>query len=231
VIFSDSLSTLNLIENRKPQVLVHLFSLIQEKLITLKLSHRITLQFVLGHCGIAGNEAADCAAFEAHALQYHTITPKYRQELVRCLHDTAYDYWQQTWLGNAQATGRGLFLTKVISKVGLWPWAANKNRGTETALAKLCLGHASVNAHMAPFNCWIALAAPAELTLKQLNMLIHCLLHRGAQNTLNHSLSVLNVNLSLENLLEGSPFPLETQNAIVKAVATCLNSTNELKSL
>jgi hypothetical protein len=49
VIFSDSLSALNLIENSKPLVLVHLVFLILKKLITMELSHRIKLQFVIVH--------------------------------------------------------------------------------------------------------------------------------------------------------------------------------------
>ena len=40
----------------------------------------------------------------------------------------------------------------VRDKVGTWPWSSNKVRVIETAMARLRLGHAGVNAHLHRFG-------------------------------------------------------------------------------
>jgi ribonuclease HI len=81
VIFTDSLSSLYLIADRKPHLHVHLIFQIQEKLMALASMHDLNLQFIPGHQGIAGN--ADHAALLAHTLWYRTITPRSKEETVR----------------------------------------------------------------------------------------------------------------------------------------------------
>jgi hypothetical protein len=226
VVFTNSLSSLQLIMSR-PQNFTPLMFKTQGKLISLKLSHSIKLQFVPGHLEIAGNKATDHAASEAHQLQYCTLTPVYTEEMVRSLHCTVLDYWQQVWLGNVQATGKVLFLTLVRSEVGLWPWAANNDRIIVTALARLCLGHAGVDAHLARFHLLDSLHCSCGADTETIeHMLIYCLLHRLAWNCLALSLIAINVDLTVKNLLGGGPFPIETQSEIVEVFSSFIQLTN-----
>ncbi|KAF2350359.1 Ribonuclease H domain [Trinorchestia longiramus] len=74
VIFTDSLSSIYLIRSTKPKYYIPLVYNIQNKLINISF-HCIRLQFIPGHRGVSGNEAADSAAKAAHLLRYRTLTP------------------------------------------------------------------------------------------------------------------------------------------------------------
>ncbi|KAF2351347.1 Ribonuclease H domain [Trinorchestia longiramus] len=69
VIFSDSLSSLHLIQNTRPKNYLHLVYDIQNKLFNAASSHGVYLQFIPGHKGVPGNEAAK----NAHLLLYHIL--------------------------------------------------------------------------------------------------------------------------------------------------------------
>jgi hypothetical protein len=62
--------------------------------------------------------------------------------MVRKFHSVFVEDWQQKWLGDTPDSGTGLFLLQIKDKIKNWPWASNKNRLVETALARLWLGHA-----------------------------------------------------------------------------------------
>ncbi|KAF2350072.1 Ribonuclease H domain [Trinorchestia longiramus] len=81
VIFSDSLSSLHLIQNTRPKNYLPLVFSIQEKLFNIASSHWVYLQFIPGHKGIPGNEAADETAKNAHLLRYRTLTPSSYEEI------------------------------------------------------------------------------------------------------------------------------------------------------
>ncbi|KAF2368694.1 Ribonuclease H-like domain [Trinorchestia longiramus] len=63
VIFSDSLSSLHLIQNTRPKNYLPIVFNIQDKLFNIASSYGIYLQFILGCKGIRGNEAAKKCLF------------------------------------------------------------------------------------------------------------------------------------------------------------------------
>ena len=231
-IFTDSLSSLYLIKDRKPQSYVHLVFQIQDKLLALVTQHDVKLQFVPGHRGIAGNEAADHAASTAHALRYRTITPMTKEETVRKLHSVFVEDWQQRWVGSTHDSGTGLFLLQIKDKIENWPWASNKNRLVETALARLWLGHAGVRAHMARFRMLDNPMCNCGLHAETIDhLLLHCHLHSLPRTNLTNTLTILKVDLTVKNLLGGGPFPLEVQTNIIKATSDYLTAINALKQM
>jgi ribonuclease HI len=180
VIFSDSQSSILLIGNRKPDSYLHLIFEIQNKLMTLLSSHEIFIQFIPGHKGIKGNEAADRSAAEAHSLRYQTITTNSKEELARQLHVKMELGWKNYWRNNTESSGKGLFIQSIKEDVGSWPWANNKNRAIETALARLRTGHAGIRAHLARFKLVDSPLCPCGLSKTIQHFLLLCPTHAMA---------------------------------------------------
>jgi hypothetical protein len=228
VIFTDSLNSLFLISDLKPKRYINLVFNIQDKLISLSSAHEIRLQFVPGHRGIAGNEAADQSAKEAHHLQYRTLTPPSKEEIVGIVCSTLNKCWEDWWKDKIRDTGRGKFLAQIKDKVDYWPWTSNKTRLVETVLARLRVGHAGVRHHLARFN----LAEDPNCECGSIETVEHLLLtcpnqiiHRTHRNNI---LASLNVPVTLKNLLGGGPFPGQVQNIIANTVAKYLADCNKI---
>ncbi|KAF2352643.1 Ribonuclease H domain [Trinorchestia longiramus] len=151
VIFSDSLSSLHLIQSTRPKNDLPLVFNIQDKLFNIASSHWVYLQFIPGHKDIPGNEAADEAAINAHLLRYRTLTPSSNE--VKNLINTAFKTkWKTEWLRSIQLTGKGRHLLKIQDNTGQWPWSAHKTRSIETALAHLRVGHTGLRSHLYRFS-------------------------------------------------------------------------------
>ncbi|KAF2345237.1 Ribonuclease H domain [Trinorchestia longiramus] len=114
---------------------------IQDKLLNIISSHWIYLQFIPGHKGIPGNEAADEAAKNAHLLRYRTLTPSSYEEIKNLTNTAFKTKWKTEWFRRIQLTGKGRHLLKIRDNTGQWPWSAHKTRHIETALARLRVGH------------------------------------------------------------------------------------------
>ena len=194
-------------------------------------SHEVYIQYIPGHKGISGNETADQAARDAHALRYRTLTIMSKEELVRLVHDKIQASWNRSWLHNVNSSGRGQYLTRIKNKVGYWPWANNNNRTVETALTRLRTGHAGVRAHLARFKlCDSPLCACGSPETIE-HLLLHCPQHALARVNLSNTLTRLNIPVTLQNLLGGGPYPSLIQNLIVDALAAFLSATNTLHLL
>ncbi|CAL4067567.1 unnamed protein product, partial [Meganyctiphanes norvegica] len=98
VIFTDSMSSLQALQNfssskspsQKNQI-YNIADLIMEKNFT------ITLQWVPSHTGLAGNEAADEAAKDAHALNTLTFCPLGPEEGKNIIRRAAHKAWQEDY--------------------------------------------------------------------------------------------------------------------------------------
>ena len=194
-------------------------------------SHEVRIQYVPGHRGIEGNEAADRAANDAHLLRYLTLTPSSKEEVERLLRVRVQASWNQLWMDEVTASGRGRFITLVRDGVGLWRWASHSSRAIETALTRLRTGHAGVRAHLACFNLvnspLCSCGSPETIE----HLLLHCTLHQHARANLTNQLTRINVPVTLKNVLGGGPYPCTIQNLIIDAVGSFLLAINVLYTL
>ncbi|KAF2351064.1 Ribonuclease H domain [Trinorchestia longiramus] len=152
VIFSDSLSSLYLIQNTRPKNYLPLVFNIQDKLFNIASSHWVYLQLIPGHKGIPGNEAADEAAKNAHLLRYRTLTPSSYEEIKNLANTAFKTKWKTEWLRSIQLTGKGRHLLKIRDNTGQWPWSAYRTPNIETALARLRVGHTGLRSHLYRFS-------------------------------------------------------------------------------
>jgi ribonuclease HI len=231
VIFTDSQSSICMIRDRQPTSYLSLIFEIQNKIMSLMPSHEVRIQYVPGHRGIEGNEAADRAANDAHMLGYRTLTPSSKEEVEKLLHDRVQASWNQLWMDEVIASGRGRFITLIRDEVGLWPWASHSNRSIETALTRLRTGHAGVRAHLARFNLVNSPLCSCGSRETIEHLLLHCPLGQHARVNLTNQLTRVNVPVTLKNVLGGGPYPCAIQNLIVDAVGSFLLAINVLYTL
>ncbi|KAF2353534.1 Integrase catalytic core [Trinorchestia longiramus] len=110
------------------------------------------MQFIPGHRGVSGNEAADSAAKATHLLRYRTLTPYSKEETVSLACKAFRTRWDSTWLQQVRVTGKGRHLVQIRDTSGIWSWASHRNRRVETALARLRVGHTGFRSHLFRFN-------------------------------------------------------------------------------
>ena len=63
-----------------------------------------------------------------------------------------HDRWQSEWTNRVNVSGKGRHLMLVKYEIGIWPWLSNKVRVIETAMARLRVSRAGVNAHLHRFG-------------------------------------------------------------------------------
>ena len=231
MIFTDSLSSLHLLANRRPRHYSPDVFNIQSLLLSLNSSRSVKLQFVPSHKGIVGNEAADAAAREAHSLPYLTLPPLSREEIKSSLHTKLLATWHIYWSRVVAHTSTGRFLRSIKSELGDWPWACHKSRSLERAMARLRLGHAGVRAHLSRFGMGdtdLCVCGAVE-TIE--HFLLFCPLHRVSRVALSSGLSLLGVPMTLPNVLGGGPFPAPVQMQIVNLLSQYLTGTGKLHVL
>ena len=96
--------------------------------------------------GIPGNELADGAAKEARSkLRTENISPS-RQDLVTEIKHGARNHLEREWIRDNR--NNNVFLGKHKNEWGFCPWASNRVRRIEVAMARLRLGHTRLNEHM-----------------------------------------------------------------------------------
>ena len=112
-------------------------------------------------------------------------------------------------------------------------WASNKNRRTETALAKLRLGHVGLKKHLYRFNqaeSPLCLSCNSEETIE--HFFINCVNHVSARRKMIRNLRAQNiVNPSIADLLGGENFKEDDQHKIGAIVSTYLSETRKLYEL
>ncbi|KAF2359725.1 hypothetical protein FHG87_009512 [Trinorchestia longiramus] len=123
---------IHIIEEYKAKNYLPLVYEIQNKLFNAASSHGVYLQFIPGHKGVSGNEAAK----NVHFLWYCTLTPSSYEETKILTYTVFKTKWKTEWL-------RGIQLTEGTSSTensGQYSGSAHKTRYVETALARLRVG-------------------------------------------------------------------------------------------
>lgn len=232
VIFSDSLSSILLLQNRNPTSYLHLVYEIHRLIYKMNREVEIVLQFVPGHQKIDGNERADAAASEAHRCTTVTRCQLSREELVRCALQRVALRWTEHWREEVRRTGKGEHLLKIKDKLEYWPWSNHQARSLETAMARLRLGHVGLMKHMNRFqmrdtpqcDC-----GQAEETVE--HFLLGCRIHGVHRSKLQSEIALIKVDFNLKNLLGGGLYPEHIQLQIVEHVGRFLANTSKLSKL
>ena len=134
IIFSDSLSVLLSLENKKLDnpLVVNLL----HKLHLLSIAHKtIIFCWIPSHIGIRGNEAADVAAKES--LDFNVIASQVPYtDLKPHINSFISNKWQERW---SSCPDNKLF--KIKPTLGMWPSGFRNSRKEEVVLSRLRIGH------------------------------------------------------------------------------------------
>ena len=187
----------------------------------------LTLQYIPGHVGLDGNEYVDKLAKSAHILPDETSAPLDRKEINRMIDDKIKAVCQIQY---EAAVGQNLHIGTVKSKLEHWPWISSKNRRTETAMARLRIGHSRLKQSLHRFNladdpnCEVCgvLETPAHIleTCQKFNA------ERAIMHLELHKVGVLCTNI--KTLLGGGKYDVKTQESIRTAVEVFLTSSGAL---
>jgi len=234
VIFSDSLSSIALIGNRRLNSFKHLVHNIQRELLRIKNEGgRAMIQWVPAHRGIPGNELADKAAKQAGSSNaVYDIRIPY-EDTIKVVYEKCILYWQQEWESTILRTGRGNDLRHIKDSIAYWPWTTNKCRLLETALARLRVGHVGLAQHKFRFRLTetpLCMCGEVE-TVK--HFLLECENYHEIRSQMLRKIMNLNINspLNTKLLLGGSKCEKVDQMMIIKYVGEFLVGTGRLSEL
>ena len=229
VILSDSRSGIMALENHHSRSYSFLTNQIKNLAhILLDSEVNLTIQWVPSHVGVPGNEMADGLAREAHNLPDAdvTVAPLDPSEMKSRLKTTARSRWQLQYDLVKAATDLG----KVKVKIELWPWAGFKSRKTETAMARLRIGHSRLKDHLFRFglaetpNCSNCLVP--ENTV---HILEECSRTRAERAIMYQTVRRLGIQTpNTKVLLGGGPSDPATQMSIKRALEFFLTSSGSL---
>lgn len=106
----------------------------------------LELCWVPSHTDIAGNEKADAVAKEATTLrEAHSWRAIPHTDMKRPIKDAIKKKWKQRWIEFDNYPRReGRKLREIKKEVCAWKSSYNKNRRTETVLARLRIGHTNI---------------------------------------------------------------------------------------
>ena len=147
VIFSDSLTSLHMIQNNC-KTYRETTDRIKIKMKTLLEKKSIFLHWVKGHAGITGNVIADKAANLGHQLTKSVIYNLHQEELLHLAFKGMRAKWDRYWHSEVNSTGKGWFLHSIRETILTKTPVDTGQRRTDIAAFRLRLGHAGLNKHL-----------------------------------------------------------------------------------
>lgn len=229
VILSDSQSALQCITNISNRSYKSITPLIQQSLCKRK---NIKLQWVRAHCNIKGNEVADRAAHFAHNNTQSTRSFLSREESLICLENSFAEYWRKTWKTNVVLSRKGKFLSEHQNKILNNSWIQHKSRRLESAITRLRIGHAGVNAHLNRFEMSDSpLCQRCSLPETIEHFLMTCPTYQQQRSSLRETFQNSNREFSLRNVLCFGEFPRGELLQQLDALAIFLRNTGRMSSI
>ena len=184
-----------------------------------------TIQWVPSHVDIPHNEYVDGLAKQAHNLPEETAIPLDQKEMKKLMRSTLQKNCQLQY-----ETEHRLHIAGIKSSFVRWPWASSQNRKTETAMARLRIGHTKLNANLHRFhqadnpNCQ---TCQVEETPK--HVLEACRTYEYERLILHQTLYRLGVRRpNMKTLLGGGTYDVATQEKIRTAVEVFLMSSGAI---
>ena len=232
VIYTDSLSSVLLLQNHLSKSYVPLCYAIHTCISNLLSLFPVKIQYIPSHKNIRGNEAADAAAVGAHTTgAVSLLSPVASEDLRRDLGTTLWNRWTNRYHEHVMNTGKGIAFFTCKPKAVYWAWAHHKNRRLETAITRLRLGHVGLNAHLFKISRSLTNLCSCGQTETIDHFLLDCPLYTAARHQLMHELLFLDVPLTRQNVLGGGDYSEAKQLMILNHLASFLSSTGKLAIL
>ena len=237
VIFTDSLSALELISKQRPETYIQIVYHIQQLLLNLNQNQIVLLHWVKAHNGIFGNEIADRAANLGHGNNRTEIYPLSQNEHLSIIKGKVTEYWNQYWIRETGITGKGLFLRSIRTKIKYNNTLfLLRNRRDQVVINRLRMGHVGVNSYLNRFGmaeeefcqnlpCMVQGFAD---TIE--HFLFHCPLYTSFRNELKANLLRIGVSeFNMKTILIGNENYNSQEVFICKYLIEYLRSTNRTR--
>ena len=190
---------------------------------------KLTIQWVPSHVGLMGNERADELAKAAHNMPTTIKAPLDPMEMKSKTKATRKRRCQQLY----DLVKHAKHIGGIKSRFEHWPWTSFKSRKTETAMARLRIGHSSLKGHLFKFglandpNC-----STCDVPENTKHILEECARNRRERYDMQQKLHTLGVHLpSTKVLLGGGDYDSALQGEIMKVVEHFLKSSGSLERI
>ena len=229
-IFTDSKSALFIVGNTRNPNYRYVAHKIQALLMNLR--HRVEIQWVRGHIGIRGNEAADGAANLGHQNTFSTLSSLCYDESLIQIKACFFNYWIKKWKERVLHTQKGKFLSDHQEKPKYRIWLGMKSRLMETTSARLRIGHAGVNKHLHRFEMNESDRCNfCEQTDSIEHFLTQCNEFSYFRTEMENALRQLGVPFTITNILLGGNFDEGIQMKIHKLVMNYVSKSGRILSM
>ena len=230
VILTDSMSGIMALESHRKRSCSYTTNQILNLAHILKDSEvKLTISWVPSHVGLMGNERAGELAKAAHNLPTLTKAPLDPMEMKSKTKATRKRRCQQLY----DLVKQRRHIGGIKSCFEHWPWTSFKSRRTETAMARLRIGHSSLKAHLFKFglandpNC-----STCDVPENTMHILEECTRSRRERHDMYQKLHTLGINQSSTKvLLGGGDYDLALQGEIMKVVEHFLKSSGSLERI
>ena len=217
VIFTDSLSALEIIKSSNKKGLNKLVnSILKQIYLLLTNKVKIVLQWIPSHKGIIGNNIVDQVAKAACSYETITFVPFEYKDILSLINSNIfaarYNHWNQI--------KQNLHFSKVVHNINQWEWISLNNRRYDVLLARLRSGCVDLNDYLFTIkkrdNPYCDHCPNVRETVE--HFALHCQNFNNIREILFTNLGTLNVSpdtIGLRTLLDGGDGPYKLRLKIL----------------